>query len=368
MPFIQYNNPGSITLDHGALTGLTDNDHPQYAPSTDWTPPPFYRSDADNVGIRKGRYHKGGERIFGHYQDLAGMASYWDVSANFTVDIDATYSAGSTSGILGGDVASSWYSFWMVDSDEILILPMIRVDALDYDTSNAGKTTINPAAHSDGTTAENGFLTANDQWNNYRLLLIAGLEDSNHGREFTIEDTVTGTPDEIIIDGDQTSYISATNWLLLIPPSSTDCCYLGTMFYNSSGQLDGFISPEAFEIQWTAEKTVAGVKNTTAGNTDLNAAVSPTTIRANLMLYGNSDSTAAASIRVSIYSGSSGTNLVAEPRIQPGVTEVAWVYLQIYYDHSFSVAAQIRNKFEMRSSSAWVAAIVGNFGIRGFKE
>jgi hypothetical protein len=30
MPFIQYNNPGSITLDHGALTGLTDNDHPQY--------------------------------------------------------------------------------------------------------------------------------------------------------------------------------------------------------------------------------------------------------------------------------------------------------------------------------------------------
>jgi hypothetical protein len=373
MPFINKYNVGAASgggggvSDHGSLTGLTDNDHPQYAPSTDWTPPPFQYKDADEITVLAGRYHKGGHRLYGHYQNLTGMADYWDVAANFDVDIDATYSAGSTSGMLGGDVISSWYSLWMVDSDEILVLPMIRIDAQDYNVSNASKTTINPALHSDGTTAGDGYLTANDQWNNYRLMVLT--RDSNRGTLLTIEDCANGTPDEIIIDGDQTAYLSDADWLLLIPPSTTDCVYLGSLYLDSSGDIEQFSHERWGEYSWAAPSDIAPNKSSSFGNTDLGAYLSPLASMADLLVHCYSENTDVIAVRAEFAHGSSGSTYKARVYTGTGSNNSTYYNLTSHVTWSLSATASIRNRFEEATAGwSWGAMTDGWMKVAWYRE
>jgi hypothetical protein len=347
MPFINKYNVGAASgggggvSDHGALTGLTDNDHPQYAPSTDWTPPPFQYKDADEITVLAGRYHKGGHRLYGHYQNLTGMADYWDVAANFDVDIDATYSAGSTSGMVGGDVNDSWYSVFMVDSDELVVLPFIRVDAVDYDTSNAGKTTINPADHDDGTTANNSFVSANDIFNSYRLVKLS--LDSNHGATLTIEDSADGTPDEIIIDGDQTTYISATDWFQMIPGSGTDSVYLGCIRINSSGDIRQFVK-HGWVINFANRKTITGNLATSFANTDVASAIPPTTTLVFFDARVSSEGDDAFSVTAEFAFGLTSTSRTHSIHFNRDPNQ-AYMKLQCQVRWVMSAISKIRNRF-----------------------
>jgi hypothetical protein len=368
MPFINKYNVGAASgggggvSDHGSLTGLTDNDHPQYAPSTDWTPPPFQYKDADEITVLAGRYHKGGHRLYGHYQNLTGMADYWDVAAKFDVDIDATYSAGSTSGMVGGDVNDSWYSVFMVASDELVVLPFIRVDAVDYDTSNTGKTTINPADHDDGTTANDSFVSANDIFNNYRLVKLS--LDSNHGATLTIEDSADGTPDEIIIDGDQTAYISATDWFQMIPPSGTDFVDLGLIRIDSSGNIDEFAKGQSFGVYLLPQKTINGNLSTSLANTEMASAIPPNAVSmlAYFYVYGN----AHQKLRIATALGESGS----DPRYAfNGIYNDSNIIManSVTFWEPLTIPAKVRNRFEAHNGTAWVAATSGAIVVYGFK-
>lgn len=353
---------GVAKIDHGTeVDGLGDNDHPQYVPSTDWKPPPFQYKDADEITVIAGRYHKGGHKLYGHYQNLTGMASYWDVAANFDVDIDATYSAGSTSGMLGGKVNSSWYGVFMVAADELLVLPMIRVDAHDYDTSYSGKTTINPAAHSDGTSAENGFLAADDQWNNYRLVKLDLADPSRHGTILTVEDCVNGTPDELVIDGDQSASIDNKDWFLLIPPSATSFVYLGPIRIDGSGNLR---ETKCVGGVWRHgdQVTIAGTLNTTPALTDLNSGVPPTAnaIIASLHVQGASTT----GIEGVCYSDSGGSNTLVETSQSDGDTDTKEIKSPATLVPIWETAG-IYNKFTKDGPSA---ADAGNLNIAGWAE
>lgn len=241
--------------------------------SPDYIPPSIKYKDADEIYVQKGRYNKAGYRFEGQYQDLANITDYWDVETMFTIAVDNTYSAGTLSGTLGGLVNSSWYSVFMVASDEIVVLPFIRVDAIAY---SAPSTTINPASHADGTTAENGWVTSNDIFNNYRLLLIND-DPTESGNVYTIADCATGTPDTIVIAGDITADVAATEWLQMIPQAATPCLYLGFIGIDASGNLLRFNKPApwltTFEgyISINLNKALSG----DASNTDIGIGAPP---------------------------------------------------------------------------------------------
>lgn len=275
--------------------------------SPDYIPPNIKYKDADEIYVQKGRYNKAGYRFEGQYQDLANITDYWDVETMFTIAVDNTYSAGTLSGTLGGLVNSSWYSVFMVASDEIVVLPFIRVDAIAY---SAPSTTINPASHADGTTAENGWVTTNDIFNNYRLLLIND-DPTESGNVYTIADCATGTPDTIVIAGDITADVAATEWLQMIPPAATPCLYLGEVRIDSSGNLDNFdrtgktyrpMVPIAINLNKALSSSLA--------NTELATAIPPTakTIVAQVALAEWNATCRGVIAR--FYSGSSGSNAI----------------------------------------------------------
>lgn len=329
------------------------------APGPSWTPPDLLYKDADEVTVLAGRYWKGGYRFRGQYQDVGNLGEYWDVASNFDADVDATYSAGSTSGMIGGaKVNDSWYSVFMMDSDELLILPYVRIDTIDYNVSYAGKTTINPAAHDDGTTAENGFLVADDAWNTYRL--VKQEVDGTGGGVYTIEDTVNGTPDEIVIDGDQTGTLAATEWLQLVPPSANDCCYLGTIRIDGSGNLLEFIR-KGWTCVWVAAISVNGTAHaSTPGNDDLASGLPPSTSIAHLNAY--IQGTASTDVYASFYSGLSGTDIVYQLYHRGASATRACTYK---FDWRLWSPTLIRNCFTKAGPAAADSAIIQ---VNGFTE
>ena len=220
-----------------------------------YMPPPFQYYDTDEIRVFPGRYYAVGNRVCQQYQNL-DCETYWDVASQLTPQVGGTYSAGSSPGILGGKVAWSWYSIFMLgDSvNNFMALPYIRPKSVDYDVSHSGKTTCNLYNLDDASSTENGYLTANDQWNGYRIvnLLPAWNACSNQanpalaGMTFTIEDCINGTDDELIFDGDQTDgtppdYKIHQGWIYqLIPPSGTDFLYLGSVRTNESLNIEKF--------------------------------------------------------------------------------------------------------------------------------
>jgi len=255
-------------------------------PMPGYTPPAFQYKDADEIYIPAGRYFPLGHRISGQYQGTVNQ-SHWDVSAAFAVDCDAVYEAGS-SGLLGGLTGDyHWCSVFMLDSDEIIILPWIRVPAADYDSTHSGKTTITPGDYT--ATANTGIITGDDEFNAYRLVRHGVLGTSVHGYTATIEDTVNSS-NELIIDGDVTAGVGTGDtdgvtspWLQVIPPAATDCLYLGSLLFQADGTLRQFFR-WGWRTTWVKVLRLgvnSNADNTTAGfdMTSIAAAVPPTATR-----------------------------------------------------------------------------------------
>lgn len=321
-----------------------------------WTPPAFLYKDPDEITIRAGRYYKGAHRLDGQYQYLDGLSVYWDVSTAFDVDVD------DDANMVGGDVVSSWYSVFLTGESTVKILPFIRVSAIDYDTSNPGKTTINPADHDDGTTANDNFVSADDAFNGYRLLLLS--DTSNHGEIFEIEDCVSGSPDEIVIDGDQTGKIAVTDWLQMIPEDGTLCVYLGVIRLDASGDVLTF-RKHKWLTKWNTYMRVNGNSGTSPANVELGAAIPPTAFLLHANFYVTAGSTSASAVRVQVYSDLNGTDTVEQ--IMTGVFATTNNRIQQVVIVFLSGIARIRHMADMYTGS-WVGADASYIDVTGFGE
>ena len=321
-----------------------------------WTPPAFLYYDADNVRVRAGRYYKGGYRLDGQYQHLDGLSVYWDVSAAFGVDIDA---AGT---LIGGDVVSSFKTLWIIGTSSALVLPFIRVAAIDYNVSNPGKTTINPALQSDGVTNDNVYVNAHDVFNAYRLVLLS--DSGYHGNVYTIEDCVDGTPDEIIIDGDVTAEIAATEWLMMVPPDGTLCVYLGCIRLDESGNLLKF-KKHRWLTKWDTYIRITGNSATSPANVDLAATIPPTTALLHANFYVTSGATSASAVRAQVYSDLSGDNTVEQ--VMTGMFATGNNRIQQVVIAILSGIAKIGHMADMHTGS-WVGADASYIDVTGFEE
>jgi hypothetical protein len=264
--------------------------------SPDYCPPAFQYKDADEITIKSGRYYCGGYRLDGQYQDLTGLSSYWDVTS-FDVDVDGA-------SLVGGDVVSSWYSVFLIGASSVVILPFIRIEAHDYNVSHSGKTTINPANHDDGTTSNTSFVYDDDDFNGYRLVLLSNT--SYRGSVYTIDDTVNGTPDEIIIDGNVSAEIDAKEWLQMIPASGTSCVYLGAIELDGSGDLYSF-SRHGWTYQFSSILSAAVASSTSEANWDIGYYCPPTAPFVDITFYADTYTTSGKGPIIYLYSGSTGT-------------------------------------------------------------
>lgn len=327
------------------------------APAPDYTPPAIRYKDADEITIPAGKYWPLGWRLDGQYQDHNYVP--WTVAAAFDVDVD---DAGN---LVGGDVASSWYSVFLMSASTVKILPMIRVDTLDYNVSNAGKTTINPAAHDDGTTAANGFVSAADVFNTYRLVLLT--MGTYHGNVYTIEDSVDGTPDEIIIDGDVSAEIAETEWLQMIPPSGTDCLYLGCIRLDGSGNILSF-QKAGWKTEWTVEISVNGILGTTLADTDLASAIPPVLSEIITGFYCSNQTTSANTVQVDW--ADAGETTTPKKSIWAVLAGSATYVSQNWPLQAITMVGgtKMANMFKIRSSGTWYAALSGIFKVGGWKE
>ncbi len=257
--------------------------------SPDYTPPAIKYKDAGAITVPAGRYYRAGLRLDGQYRDVDNMASYWDVETAFEVDVN------DPANMIGGDTPSAWYSLFMIAADSILILPFIRADSAMYD--GASYTRIHPAEHEDGVTDNTTFVSADDCFNGYRLMLLT--LGTYHGTVYTIADTVDGTPDAIKIQGDVSAEIGATEWLQMLPPDGTPCLYLGCIRLQNDGTLKRFHKTN-WLYQYDPYTEVTGNAGTSLGNTEIGNAVPPT----------------ASTMAFSYYAGQNGGNAVASVDLQ----------------------------------------------------
>jgi hypothetical protein len=318
-------------------------------PSVDsYCPLPIQWVDNANIKVLAGLYWLQGYRLYDQY--VTQYCRPVTVASPISVDVDGA-------SLLGGDVASSFYGVYLLDGTTVQILPFIRVDAIEYNGAHALKTTINPAAHDDGTTAANGFVSANDVFNTYRLVLLN--KGTYHGNVYTIEDCVDGTPDEIIIDDDVHAEIAATEWLQMIPPSGTDCLFLGTIRFDSGGDLKEFYKTgHMFTVVPYAQ--INGVLGGTPGLTDLGAGIPPT---ASLMYCKPYIQSTTTSIGAQMYTGSSGTNLIRQVGVYANDSIDRNLHLSI--DCPITVPGKILNNFYKLGGGS---PDVGHFVIFGWKE
>jgi hypothetical protein len=337
------------------------------AVTPDYTPVAIAWKDADEIYIHKGRYYKAGHRWRGQYQDLDNMYHCWDVSGTFSVDVDAVHSSGSSPGMIGGaKVNSSWYSVFLCGNtaNDVLVLPYVRIDNVDYNTTIPEKTTITPASHNDGTTAENGFIVANDAWNSYRLVKLD--PDLTGGMVLTIEDTVNGSPDQVIIGDNQVSAgacLEPADWLQVIPPAGTPCVYLGTIRIDASGNLLQFNRHEWRVAYETPIVVSAYCHATNFGNVEVGSAVPPVACMTHLIAYISSES---ASVGYVYGDFARGTNDSALITVGQGGGNSTYKKSYSYVAVPQTVPSIIRTRFLQFGSPN--AASVGQLHIIGFEE
>ncbi len=334
-------------------------------PAPDYTPPNIIYKSATEIYLPGGRYSKGGYRHGGQYQDLPNLGSYWDIASQFAVNITGAYSAGASSGILGGKISSSWYSVFLMgnDANSVLLLPCIRVKTITYSAPN---TIINPGNHATGASNENGFLTANDQWNNYRLVNLS--YDTYDGEVFTIADCVDGTPDQLVITGDITTKVAAGGWLQLVPPTDTACLYLGYVGFDASGNLKQF-AKDGWEYAQYDTSSVTPVLSTSYGNTELASLIPPVATRINCTIQIGSGSTSATDFQIWARGGTAGTTGGFQlGRKGEGTNRAAWEKYGCSFVWQMSAVSTIRNKCQMWNGSGDVAAVEGFLYVMGVKE
>jgi len=233
-------------------------------------------NDGFNLIFDVGRYYAMGHRVRGLYQNPAGASTYWDFDSEFTMDIETTYAAGSASGYVGGLSAPSngiWIGLFVVDEDEVMALPITRVYAIDYNVTNAGKTTITLGT-CNMTAADDEVVAANDCFNGYQLVrhptYVLPIPYT-----FTIEDTVTGDPNMVVLDGDQTAYISTSDTIQIVPPSAVPCCYTGSVYYTKVYSSIFPFFRRGWYFQWDTKRLISMRKDTTIGTSDFGNGWSP---------------------------------------------------------------------------------------------
>jgi hypothetical protein len=170
-----------------------------------------------------------------------------DSSKNYLLIMDTTeVSSGHTYSVSGSGKKS--YSFGSTESWNVQNVSGYSENTINWWCSQIEVTTLS---------ADSNFITGNDLYNNYRLVKIAF--DENDGQIVTVSDTISGSPDQVVIDGDQVSsgpHLLDGNWLQLVPASSIPCVYLGTVKLNENGFLEKF---DYDEWEWRfAETFVVG--------------------------------------------------------------------------------------------------------------
>lgn len=325
----------------------------------DFKPPDIVYKDADEVTVPVGFYPAAGHRLKGQYQNVGPIDTFWEVNSAVDVDVDA---AGTLIGGKSTGGTGSWYSLFMTSASTFLVLPFVRVDAI---SESGGVTTINPAAHDDGTTADNTFVTGDDDFNDYRLMYLS--YDTNDGTIWTISDTVNGTPDQIKVASDITAIVSAADWLQMLPPAATDCLYLGTIRVDNSGNLLAFDRYGRFGVQYRVQVVVDAVLGTSPGNTDLGAAVPPIARRIVGDIWVSHNVNGLRQIGCYVYSGSSGTNLLLQRRYYFAENTVNDASFISGIDCAMSSVSLLRNYCYANAGSN-VAADSANFRIRAWEE
>jgi hypothetical protein len=324
----------------------------------DYTPPAIKYKDADEIYVPKGRYYKAGHRIDGQYQDTANMDSYWDVASAFAVDVDDPVN------LLGGDVVSSWYSVFLIGAFTVQVLPYIRARLVALD---GAKTKINPGNHDDGTTQNDNFVTANELFNGYRLILLC--DTVYHGTVYEISDSVNGTPDEIRTAGDKTGEIVAKDWLQMIPPSGTACLYLGTIRFDASGNILQFWK-QNWRTIYAAYIQVNANASTSEGNTEIAPAVPPVAKAVNGYFAATTTGISVKGIIIRTYTGSSGANQIVAHRWSNETSALTNVsFNERFSGLPITAVSIIRNKSTYLDSSYTEQPMSGgSFNITGFEE
>jgi hypothetical protein len=281
--------------------------------------PDFQWVDTTHISLPPGRFYQMGHRIRRQYQSPSGL--FWTNAAYASIAINGTYAAGTTSGILGGKVNSSWYSVWFMGLNGsgvpvLLLLPYVRVQNITW---SGGNSNIELGNHATAASVVNTFVTAADQFNNYRLVKIT--RDANDGTTWTIGTTYNGTNDQLRVASNITSLLAAGEWCQLIPPAGTACCYIGTVGFDGSGNLIQFLKI-GDHYTWATQVVVNMILTSgTYGNTELGAAIPPiaqemtgvwhisTGANTRLSLYGNVafGSTGSAQITSDFTKGASAT-------------------------------------------------------------
>jgi hypothetical protein len=343
--------------------------------TSDYVPPSMIYKDTSNVYVPVGNYYKMGYRVLSQYQDFDRFFDYWNTASTLTVQLDATYSAGGTpsSGMIGGaKVNSSWYSVFMLGNQNynFVVLPYLRVKAVDYDSTHAGQTTVNPSDHDTGGSYENGFLLVDDAWNNYRLVKID--TDLTNGIVLNIDDSTSATNDEILFNTDQVSAgasLVAGDWLQMIPPAGP-CLYLGSVRFNGSGNLVTFSYQN-----WLFTYTIAQVINLNKAassslvNTDLASAIPPLArgVRGWVSLI---EATSCRGVVGRFYSGTSGSNQVSSIEVKRDTADTNTTLTSNLGSCPLTAVTLLRNHCAYIDGSDVEQAITGTAALNvvGFEE
>jgi hypothetical protein len=325
----------------------------------EYIPPSIKYSSSTQIVVPKGRYYKAGYRCRGQYQDVTRMGSYWDVASNLTATISGTYAAGSSSGVVGGKVNSSWYSVFLVgnDANSVMLLPFIRVKTIAYSSPS---TTINPGDHNTGASNDNGFVTGANIFQNYRLMNITF--DTYDGNLYTIASCTDATPDTVVITGDITAQVAAAGWLQMIPPSGTACIYLGSVRFDGSGNLTNFIKTN-WLTKYRSRLSITVSSSTSPQNAEL-IGVPPVASSMIAQLYLNTQGSGAWA-KGYFYDGSSGSTTMDEFIQGPAST---YNCLSTAITIALSSVAKIRYQFCSESGGTTYTIATCSLDALGFIE
>ena len=344
-----------------------------------YVPPDIQWVSDSSILIPAGRYFQIGARYKGQYDEFTLRGDYWDIAEPFQFTV--------SSGVLdNGIVNNNWYSVFLVgDTQEsVQILPFIRIYTVDYNVTNAGKTTIVPGnqgvGYWDTQVEQTGYINSNGSWNGYRLKVWPNdLRLIHLSPTLVVEDTINSTTDEIILEGDQvTPYsLQAGNCLQLLPPSNIRNLYLGAISFNSSGNIRQFIK-SGWTYSW-ARWTSVGCNLSTPGNAanTFVASVPPNATKVKFSHYIGDDNTNYSYGHYCWFmSGDSETS--TDSWIPASVnTHNLWNYYNHYTAYKRSRQTMefnltnnqcIRNIFSSWRGSAWYPTEFGDINVYGWSE
>jgi hypothetical protein len=321
--------------------------------------PNFIVTGANQITLPAGSYPKAGYRHRGTFPE-AGTES-WILA---TAALLPAHSGSLSSNPL-------WCSLFMTAADELILLPCIGVKGTpSYSSPN---TTIHPGM-SDGAGGMNDVdIVTNWQTNmgftlaGYRL--VKHSNDINDGKIFTIASVAANTPDDIVLSGDQTTFLSDLDWLRMVPPAATPCLYLGLVAFNGS-DLATYLRQVGWRYFWLDSSTlITGNKATSAAWSDMAGSsygAPPYANRVSGSVFCSSGTNDAESVVVELYTDITVNPVRVLQFATPGVN--ADKYMQQSFDYFINKPGQIGNTLTYYDGVNSYAADSGGFTISDFEE